>query len=118
VLTELQELVDGRDPDSLIALFGDTAILIGTGAHSRDQTTLRHYLATVATQPESLRWEWREVVPYHRTGDALGFAAFGEILVTDARGERRAPFRATIFAVQTSAGWRVQEFHGSIPSDF
>jgi len=48
----------------------------------------------------------------------LGFAAFGEIIVSLGSDERRAPIRLTIFAVRTPSGWRLRQFHGSIPSDF
>jgi SnoaL-like domain len=55
--------------------------------------------------------------PFQQSGGALGFAAFGEIVVSDGSGERRAPIRLTRLAVQTTEGWRIREFHGSIPSD-
>jgi hypothetical protein len=35
---------------------------------------LRRYLTAVATQPGSLRWEWHELVPFHRGDSSLGFA--------------------------------------------
>ncbi|MGI0131329.1 MAG: nuclear transport factor 2 family protein, partial [Thermoplasmata archaeon] len=118
VLAALQELVDGRDAESLIALFDESAVLVGTGGDARNRDGLRRYLTAVATQPESLRWEWKEVVPYYRVASALGFAAFGEVVVSGRDGERRAPIRVTIFALQTHDGWQIRQFHGSIPSDF
>jgi len=75
-------------------------------------------LTAVATQPESLRWEWQETVPFHQSAGTLGFASFGEVIVSDGSGERRAPIRLTLFAVETTDGWRIRQFHGSIPSDF
>jgi hypothetical protein len=92
--------------------------LIGTAGDGRNRDGLLHYLTAVATQPESLRWEWREVVPFHQDAASLGFAAFGEIVVSLGGDERRAPIRLTIFATQTPNGWRLRHFHGSIPSDF
>jgi SnoaL-like domain len=76
------------------------------------------YLTAVATQPGSLRWEWSEVVPFHEAPDAVGFAAFGDVVVSGGDAERRAPIRATLFAVATPDGWRLRQFHGSIASDF
>ena len=118
VLRGLQAAVDARDTDALVAFFDESAVLVGTGGDGRSPEALRRYLTAVATQEESLRWEWDEVVPFHRDGPSLGFTAFGEIVVSDGNGERRAPIRATVFAVESPEGWRLRHFHGSIPSDF
>jgi uncharacterized protein (TIGR02246 family) len=118
VLALLQAAVDARDPDALVAMFDDPAVLIGTSGDTRDGAGLRRYLTEVATQPQSLRWDWQEVVPFHDEAESLGFAAFGDVVVADARGEERAPIRATLFAVRSAKGWRIRQFHGSIPSDF
>ena len=92
-------------------------MLIGTGGDGRHSDGLLRYLTAVVTQSASLRWEWEEIVGFHQNDGDLGFAAFGEIVVSDGDGERRAPIRLTIFAVETPAGWKIREFHGSIPSD-
>jgi SnoaL-like protein len=118
ILRALQAAVDARDVDALTALFDLPAVLIGTAGDGRNPDALRSYLTAVATQPASLRWEWREIVPFYEGVDALGFAAFGDIVVADATGERSAPIRLTVFAVRTAERWRVRQFHGSIPSDF
>jgi ketosteroid isomerase-like protein len=115
ILGALQAAVDARDADGLIALFDDSAVLIGTSGDGRNPEALRRYLTAVATQQESFRWEWSEVVPFHRTEDSLGFAAFGEIVMTTADGERREPMRLTVLAVRSAGGWRLRQFHGSIP---
>lgn len=118
ILDSLQAAVDACDADALIALFDDSAMLIGTGGDGRNRDALVRYLTAVATQPESLRWEWGEVIPFHESAGVLGFAAFGDVVVSDGSGERRAPIRATILAVQTPDGWRMRQFHGSIPFDW
>jgi ketosteroid isomerase-like protein len=118
ILDALQAAVDARDADALIALFDQPAVLIGAAGDGRNPDALRRYLTAVATQPESLRWEWREIVPFEQSLVTVGFAAFGEIVISDADGESRAPFRLTLFAVKTSDGWRIRQFHGSIPADF
>jgi uncharacterized protein (TIGR02246 family) len=118
VLDAIQRAVDAHDADALVSLFDDPAVLIGTAGDGRSPEALRRYLTAVATQPESLRWEWREVIPFHQGAGSLGFAAFGDIVVSDGNGERRAPIRATLFAVESPDGWRLRQFHGSIPSDF
>ena len=48
----------------------------------------------------------------------MRFAGFGDLVVPDQSGERRAPFRLTALGVESPAGWKLQQFHGSIPSDF
>src|SRR3954471_18808165 len=117
VLLALQAAVDSRDPDELLQLFSDEpAMLIGAGGDGRTPASRREYLTAVATQPGRLSWDWHEVTPFFEAAGAIGFAGFGEIVVVDDQGERRAPIRATLLAVETSAGWRIKEFHGSIPS--
>ena len=116
VLASLQAAVDGRDVEVLDALFDERAVLIGTSGDARDRDAVRGYLTAIVTQPQSLRWDWDEVVPFHDDGESIGFAAFGEIVVTDGDREDRAPIRATLLAVRAPGGWRIRHFHGSIPS--
>ncbi|MEA2365393.1 MAG: hypothetical protein QOI32_905 [Thermoleophilaceae bacterium] len=118
ILRDIQSAVEARDPGALADLFDEQAVLVGTGGDARDRDAVIEYLTAVATQRESLRWDWHEVVPFHQGADTLGFAAFGEIVVSDGTAERRAPIRATLFAVDAGDGWRLRQFHGSIPSDF
>jgi ketosteroid isomerase-like protein len=117
LLEAIQRAVDARDADALVALFDEPAVLIGAAGDGRDRAGLLRYLTAVATQPGSLRWEWHEIVPFHRSEGTLGFAAFGEVVVSDGSREQRAPIRATLFAVETGEGWKIRQFHGSIPSD-
>src|SRR4051794_25059426 len=116
VLEALQDAVDSREPERLIGLFADPAVLIGTSGDGRDRTGLRAYLTEVATQPESLRWDWQDIVPFHDEPDLLAFAAFGEVVVSDEATEQRAPIRASLVAAAVEGGWRIKHFHGSIPS--
>src|SRR4051812_48066474 len=116
VLDSLQAAVDSRDAHRLMAMFGEPAVLIGTSGDGRGPDGLRNYLTAVVTQPESLRWDWREVLPFHESADTIGFAAFGEIVVSDGAIERRAPIRASVLAVRIDQGWQLKHFHGSIPS--
>lgn len=110
ILLALQEAVDARDAGRLLALFDEPALLIGTSGDGRDREGLVRYLEDVASS-EPFRWEWAEIVPFHRDETSLGFAAFGEVVA----GEFRAPVRATLLAVETPDGWRLRQFHGSIP---
>src|SRR3954465_432843 len=89
----LQQAVDNRDPDRLIALFDEPAMLIGTGGDGRRRDGLVAYLTAGATQSASLRWEWADVVPFYDASDALGFGAlgfgaFGEIVMTQGGTEQ------------------------------
>src|SRR3954466_1918236 len=101
VLDDLQPGVDSRDTDRLHQLFDEPAILIGTGGDARNGDAVRGYLTAVATQDASLRWQWDEIVPFYEDAMTIGFACFGDIVVTDANGERRAPIRASLLAVET-----------------
>src|SRR3954465_2595342 len=93
ILQSLQQAVDNRDPDRLIALFDEPAMLIGTGDDGRRRDGLVAYLTAAATQPSSLRWGGAEVVPFYDARDtmgfgALGFGAFGEIVMTQGGSEQ------------------------------
>ena len=116
ILANLQTAVDAHDVDTLAAVFDDGAVLIGAAGDGRDAEGLRRYVTAVATQAGSLRWEWEEVVPFHQSEGMLGFAAFGEVVVEEGDVVQRAPIRVTIFAVRQANGWRIRQFHGSIPT--
>ena len=115
VLRKLQELVDARDLDGLLELFEENSVLIGTSSDGRDRAGVRRYLEGVAGRAGELRWEWEQVVPFHRTPDTVGFAAFGDVVVTENGAEWRQPIRMTGLAVRVGERWRLRQFHGSIP---
>ncbi len=70
----------------------------------------------MAAQAGALRWDWVDIVPFHDAEAALGFAAFGEVSFADHEKLVRVPIRVTVFAVATPDGWRMRQFHGSIPA--
>jgi hypothetical protein len=110
ILGSLQQLIDAGDLDGLLELFADDGVLIGTAGEGRDRAAVRRYLEGVVALAGRLRWEWDEVVPFHVTADALGWAAFGDVVID----EQRQPIRMTGFAVRGGDGWRMQQFHGSV----
>ena len=112
LVAELQAAIDASDSERLRLLFEDGAVLVGSSADARNPDALRAYLDAVAAG-DPFRWELDDYVVFHDEGGELGFAAFGEVV----QGDRRAPFRMTIFAVETYGGWRIRHFHGSIPAD-
>ncbi|HZS31205.1 MAG TPA: nuclear transport factor 2 family protein [Gaiellaceae bacterium] len=118
ILALLQAKIDSRDADELFAFFEEPAVLIGSAGDGRDTERRRRYLTALATQPESLFWDWQEAIPFYESDDALGFAAFGEVAVSDAAGEQRYPIRASLLGVRSADGWRLRHFHGSIPASF
>lgn len=115
VLGRLQELIDARDLDGLLELFGEGAVLIGSSGDGRDRAGLRRYLEAVVGNPGELRWEWAEVIPFHRTEEAVGFAAFGDVVLAEGGSEWRQPIRMTGLAVREGGRWQLRHFHGSIP---
>ena len=114
VLDGLQEKVTARDLPALLEFFEDPAVLIGTSGDGRTPETRAAYLEGVVRQREALRWDWRETVLFHESEDALGFAAFGDVVLVNGANETHAPIRATFFAVRADGGWRLRQFHGSI----
>jgi ketosteroid isomerase-like protein len=115
ILNDMQEKVTARDLPALVQLFEDPAVLIGTAGDGRTPEAREAYLEAVTTQAAALRWDWRETVLFYESEDALGFAAFGDVLLVDGIQEVRAPIRGTFFAVRAAGCWRLRQFHGSIP---
>jgi conserved hypothetical protein len=118
ILTSMQSGLDANDAAALMGLFDRDAVLVGTAGHCLGEEAVREYLTAVVEAPGALSWVWRDVVVFHQSPGTLGFAGFGNIVVTDQDGEHRAPFRLTAFAVQSAGVWRLRQFHGSIPSEF
>lgn len=118
VLSALQAAVDARDLEALTGLFDEPSVLMGTSGHATDAGQRRDYLSAVVSQPEALRWDWREVIPVLESDGVLAFAAFGDVVLSGPEGERRAGIRASLVAVEGDDGWRLRHFHGSIPSDW
>ena len=113
MLRTLQDGVDARDLDALLDLFDEDGVLIGTGGDARDRAGVRAYLEAIVGQPGALRWEWDEVIPFHHTDDAVGFAAFGDVVLAENGSEWRKAIRMTGLAVRDGTAWRLRQFHGS-----
>lgn len=79
-------------------------MLIGTAGDGRTSDSRREYLTAVTTQPAALGWHWHETAVFYESEDALGFAAFGDVVLTDANAESRAPIRD--FS-RRAGGWRL-----------
>lgn len=119
VFAELQNAVADHDGDRLNSLFHDDAVLIGASAYNSGHEAVAAYLRRVADQPASLTWELKEVAVFLAEGDLLGFAALGEVVIVEEDGsEDRSAFRLTLVSRRMPEGWRVLNFHGSIPSDW
>ena len=95
ILNDLQEKVTARDLPALLEFFEDPAVLIGTAGDGRTPEAREAYLQAVTTQPGAVRWDWRETVLFFESEDALGFAAFGDVVLVDDTQELRAPIRGT-----------------------
>jgi ketosteroid isomerase-like protein len=116
IVAALQAAVDARDLDELAALFHEDGLLAGTTAYNQGPA-VRAYLKLVVEQDASLRWELPRIDVFHEARGVLGFGGLGEIVIAEDGVEERAPFRLTVLAVETPDGWRLKQFHGSIPSD-
>jgi uncharacterized protein (TIGR02246 family) len=115
ILDELQRRMDTRDLDVLVELFTEDALLIGTAAYNAGREAVRAYLARVLDQPGRIVWDYDRVDVYHRAPGELGVSGLGSVGFADEAAADRDPFRLTVLAVETDAGWRLRMFHGSVP---
>ena len=66
---------------------------------------------------DSLFWDLPELDVFLRTGETIGFSGDGRITVTSPEGDAlHFPFRLTVVAERSDAGWLIRQFHGSLPS--
>lgn len=117
LVTGLEEALASGDLDTGAWMFDEDPVFFGTSDHSAGRDAVLAHLARIVEQSGALRWEWTEERVVHETEVSLVLAATGEIVVTHDDTEDRAPFRLTMVAVFTPDGWRVQHWHGSVPSD-
>ena len=89
---------------ALLEFFADPAVLIGIAGDGRAPESRRHYLTEVTEQTGDLRWDWQETVLFYLSEGALGFAAFGELVLVEGSRKPRPPIRATLLAVKSSDG--------------
>jgi len=82
-------------------------VLIGASGDGRTPETRVHYLTNIATQSAAAQWAWAEKHLFYESDGALGFAAFGEIILTEAEIQLRARFRLTPFCASHS--WRLAD---------
>jgi|SRR5579863_1472414 len=115
VLGVLQQCVTARDRTGLLDLFEDPAVLVGANGDGRTIEGRIQYLTNITEQDAEVRWAWAEKHVFYDTEAAVGFAAFGEIVVTAEGIESCLPFRLTLFVSRTDARWRIRQFHGSVP---
>ena len=118
VLAQLQDAVAAKDLSKLAELFDDDVVLFGTAAANLDRVQTVDYLARVAGQEGTIRWEWEQVLPLFNRSEVLVFAAIGTVGLDDAQGRsigEREPFRLTCLAVAQDGHWRLRHFHGSVP---
>jgi SnoaL-like protein len=93
-------------------------VLFGTAAANLDRAQTVAYLAQLAGQEGTIRWEWGQVLPLFNRSEVLVFAAIGTVGLDDAQGRpvgEREPFRLTCVAVAQDGHWRLRHFHGSVP---
>jgi uncharacterized protein (TIGR02246 family) len=120
VLAQLQDAVAAKDLSKLAELFDDDVVLFGTAAANLDRVQTVDYLARVAGQGGTIRWEWGQVLPLFNRSEVLVFAAIGTVRLDDAQGRsigEREPFRLTCVAVTQDGRWRLRHFHGSVPEN-
>jgi uncharacterized protein (TIGR02246 family) len=118
VLAQLQDAVAAKDLSKLAELFDDDVVLFGTAAANLDRVQTAAYLARVAGQEGTIRWEWEQVLPLFDRPEVFVFAAIGTVGLDDAQGRtvgEREPFRLTCVAVAQDGHWRLRHFHGSVP---
>ena len=120
LLKELEDRLAAKDLSGITEVFTDDAILIGDDAEYLTYEGTVDYLGQMAEMEPVVRWAWEDVVATAYAPGVLGVTAVGSLGFYDASGELlapRGPFRLTCVAIESESSWRIQQFHGSRPSD-
>ena len=118
ILARLQDAVATKDLDRMAAVFAEDAVLFGTAAANFGSTQTEDYLARVAAQDGTIRWDWERVECLVSRPDLRAFAAVGTVGLDDGQGQpigARGSIRMTGVAVLEGGEWRLRHFHGSLP---
>ena len=103
---------------SVASVFAPDDDTLMAGSELRDLTRgpdeLRSHLDAFLEMSGALAFEWRDRQATI-LGDAAWIFAEGEVILRDADGEQRSPYRLTVVLEKRNETWLWRHFHGSEP---
>lgn len=114
-LNELNRAMRERDP-AVAELFLPDALLVGSepGEIARGRTAIGALLGAIHAKDYVVWWDLPQL-DAGGAGGAVWFFAEGEVVLVQTAGTQRLAYRIAGVLVETEAGWRWAQFHGSEP---
>lgn len=95
---------------------GDEALLVGSeaGEVAQGSQALEAFFARVFAREVTFSWEWDRIDVSH-AGDLAWFFAEGRVVLTNARAQRKSPYRISGVLERHGGRWLWRQYHGSEP---
>ncbi|MGN6524587.1 MAG: YybH family protein [Actinomycetes bacterium] len=117
LLTDLVIALRKRDPDAMLRLFAEDAVLFGSQVTERAEGhgQLREFFGRVCSAPFTLGWEWQELLS-GGSEDVIWFVGPAELVVQhDDGSEQRLPYRLSGVAQRYGVDYLLALFNGAEP---
>lgn len=116
-LERLNTLLSAHDP-AIVGQFAPDPDVLLLGSEAGELVVgheqLRSFFADLLSRPITLGWEWKET-RVTSSGDVAWVFARGDLVVRDAEGTKRSPYRMTGVLERRNRVWLWRQFHGSEP---
>ena len=116
-LAKLSTLVSQRDL-AVLSEFTSDALLAGSeaGEVAQGESELATFFQHIFARPVRFSWEWQHIRASCE-GDFAWFFAEGQVVMTSAEEEKRAPYRVSGVLQRQGGQWVWRQFHGSEPTE-
>jgi hypothetical protein len=117
VLERFNQSVSTRNLQVLAEFLpGDEVLLVGSeaGEVAKGSQALEAFFIRVFARDVTFSWEW-DRVEVSQAGDLAWFFAEGWVILTDAREQRKSPYRISGVLERHGERWLWRQYHGSEP---
>jgi hypothetical protein len=107
-------LPEHRAPQHM--MLRDHVLLIGSeaGEVAQGRPELEAFFTRVFAREVAFSWEW-ERLEADQAGDIAWFFAEGQVVLTSAQEQRKAPYRVSGVVERHAGRWLWRQYHGSEP---
>lgn len=117
VLERFNDLVSTQNMQVLSEFApGDDVILIGSevGEVVTGREAIEAFFVRIFARDTTCSWEWERIDVSH-AGDLAWFFAEGRVILSTAKGQRKAPYRISGVLEHHEGKWLWRHYHGSEP---